>query len=254
MRGRRPAARKGRKVFAKRVMAVVNRKAETKCVMITVADDAVLKHNTATMLQSNALECTIGTRGELSIGNNAGTRIGDSMYCKGIKCRIMIESQQYRPKATYWLYLVRNKVNGDQPAVDLFEGGAPNMAMEWIDTNKVDIKFCKKFTLTMPNIGTTEPMGHTVDGLADITSEGVESEETYSGVTNPQVITKFYVPFNKRIQYRDHDDASASYPVQGMRYQWVMVTYNNATTTVGGSTYPVGHVTMTTKMLFTDVI
>lgn len=235
--------------FRKAVMSVVNRNAEVKEVMRTIASNQTVTHNTVLNLENNAFYCEKGVEG----GNHSSgaQRIGNRIFVKGFKVALMLENQQYRPKATYWLYLVRTKGNSDSAITQqshMFESLTSTIPMDYIDTSKVDVMFSKKIVVTMPNSGTTLAGDSTVTGAFYEESQGM----SYEMVTNPQKILKFYVPCNFNIQYHDSTDNNASVP-STMRYQWVLCAYNNFSSTTNSSVYPLGHVTMSTKMRFTDV-
>lgn len=241
--------------FKKAVMSVVNKNAEVKTVMRQVCSNLTLQHNNIHNIDSNAFYCEMGNYGE-DRGSGVGARNGNKIFVKGIKVSLNIESQQYRPAVQYWLYLIRKK--GNQDAVidvkdEMFEGISTTLPCDYIDTSKVDILFCKKFKPRMPNMGTT--LTASANGQFNVAqTEGVVPdlyEGIYSQVTNPQIIQKFYVPLNRTILYQDADSARtipASY-----RYQWVIMTYDNYSSTTADAVYPTGHITMTTKMNFTDV-
>lgn len=241
--------------------------AETKEVLLEVSKNVELKHNQVHNLTSNALFSSMGTHGEdFNSGGTAGlagNRIGNSIFVKGIKCAIMLESQQYRPQVTYWLYLVRNKANRDahlDTTAEIFEGRSTTLPMDYIDTSKVDVMFSKKFVLKMGNQGvatytsTTTAAGvgalSSVDGTAFVRNGTVDERL----VQNPQLIKKFYVPINKTIKYNDFDDDSVLRNVPStMRYQWVMVAYASYASTTEDAIAPVGHVSLTTVMKFKDI-
>lgn len=237
--------------FRKAVMSVINRNAEVKEVMRSIVSNATVTHNTVMNLNSNAFFCEKGFEG----GNHssAAQRIGNRIFVKGFKCALMLENQQYRPRCTYWLYLVRAKGGAADTPINnqskMFEGVTTTLPMDYIDTDKVDVMFCKKFTVTMPNSGTTLAGDATVTGAFYEESSGA----MYTMVTNPQKILKFYVPCNFNIQYHDSDESGASTVPTSMRYQWVLCAYSNFSATTADGTYPLGHVTFSTKMRFTDV-
>lgn len=239
------------KAFASRVMRVVNQRAETKEVMRQLKNNQVLDHNDLVNLDGNAFECDIGVHG----GNHALAvqRDGNKIFLKGLKIAVQIENQQYRPQASYWLYLVRLKGAAMDTLVtgksQMFEGISTTIPMDYLDTAKCDVLFSKKLVVKAPNTGSSLALGGTVDGVADIDSAG----SSYEVVSNGQTIQKFYVPINKTIQYRDSDDSALRMIPSSYRYQWVCASYSTFGTTTGGATYPVGHITMTQIMKFTDV-
>lgn len=245
--------------FKRAVMSVINKNAETKTVLSSIVNNFQLEHNSVINLSTNAFQSDLGAAGE-GIDVTTKSRIGKDIYIKGIKVSMNLESSQYRPKVTYWLYLIRNKLLPDDTINtkdQMFEGVSTTIPCDYINTDLVDIMYCKKFTLKMPNMGTTLTAG--AAGTFDTAqTEGVLPdlyEGIYSQVTNPQYVGKFYVPINKKITFRDNNGpyAAPTLPQPQQRYQWVIIPYDNFSTTTGSVTWPAGHVTMTTQMLFTDV-
>lgn len=244
--------------FKRAVMSVVHKNAETKTVMRGLQNNHPILHNVIACLDDNAFMCDIGTYAEQVNNSTGGARIGHRIYVKGIKVSLNIESQQYRPHVDYWLYLVRNKTNQDVVLDDkqkMYEGISTTIPCDYIDTNKVDVLFCKKFKPRMTNVGTTLTASAN-GGFNTAQVEGVYPdafEGTYTQVTNPQIIKKFYVPLNRTIIYRDSEDSAQRVRPASYRYQWVIMGYDNFVSGTGDETYPLGHITMTTKMNFTDV-
>lgn len=237
--------------FARRVMSVVNRKAEVKCTMRQLSNNGTIYHNKVMMIDDNAFRTVLGTRGE-SIGPENGNRVGKQVFAKGISVSMMIEQSQKRALCHYWLYLVRNKVVQDTQITaqnQMFEGVSSTIPMDYIDTDKVDVLFCKKVRISMPNQATAKDMV-TPSGLANLAEPDGVSKAV---ITNPQRIEKFYVPLNRKITYRDNDlePAGNSFLPQGQqRYQWVIVAYDNYSSSTVND---IGKLTMTSKFKFTDV-
>lgn len=251
--------------LARVVRRTVLRMSETKECQREIAQNAQITHNFPLNLNTNALFCSRGTAGEEmgdGAGDNNGTRIGQKIFVQGIKVAIQLEAQQYRPKTTFWLYLVRNKRNKDatlDTKAEMWEGRSTTVPLDYIDTSKVEVAFCKKFVLTMPNMGSTVAMSTTsaqglgVKDSASGTAFTVSGGEVYTTVTNPQVLKKFYIPINKTIVYGDTNDGGYADIPNSLRYQWVIVGYDNYTTVTNDLIAPLGHVSMTTVMKFKDV-
>lgn len=248
-RGRRLKSRR-----AKFVKSVVYRMAETKEALKEVAKNVTLWHNTVKNLDNNAFYTDVGTRSE-QMSTNDGCRIGKKIYATRMKVAVMIESQQYRPQVSYWLYLIKRKGNSDtgvNSKDDMFEGRSTTIPMDWIDTGKVDVLYCKKIVPRMPNSGTTLAMaqdqsGVNLNGVAYEYSAG----ESYHAFTNPQHISKFSIPLRRTIMYKDESTIPSS-----QRYQWVVIAYDNFTTYTGEPTaggFPCGHISLTTVLQFKDV-
>jgi hypothetical protein len=124
--------------------------------------------------------------------------------------------------------------------------------MDYIDTDKVEVKFMKKIVLKMPNAGTSSSMA--ASGFAP-TWENAGVPEGKFTVTNPQKIEKFYVPFNKYIEYLDYDPdaADAVKPQANNMWQWVAWSYDNHASPDTGPDSETGRLELTTVMKFTDV-
>lgn len=230
--------------------------AETKEVLLTICTNQVVNHNSVVNLYNNAFLSTVGSQGEQEQAGGSGCRIGTKIFIKGINVALHIEGQQYRPRTHWKLFLVRNRlVETDITTKDqIYEGTNTNIMLDWIDPKKVDIIYSKCFVVTMPNVGTSLPANTGAGVLPD--PVGVFDHESSSGAiwtvsTNPSWRGKFYVPINMNITYTDLTQVPAR-----MRYQWVIQAYDNYGAPSSGSfwtTYPVGHVSMQTKMKFKDI-
>lgn len=244
--------------FAKAVVRVMNKYAEQKVTFRQLADNLILRHNNIINIDNNAFYTQFGTRGEdFNNDTGSGTRIGKKIFLKGIKVSMNLEALQKRPQTTFWLYLVKNKLDPDEDITvqsEMYEGRSTTLPIDYIDTDKVDIMYCKKFVLRMPNQATSSSMG--TAGFAPL-AENAGAPEYKGVVTNPQRIAKFYVKINKTITYRDHDAGAAQYvlPVAYQRYQWLMVSYDNysSISDTANADSHIGNLHMTTKLLFTDV-
>lgn len=255
----------GRRVkgkFAKAVMRAVNRNAEVKSQMVLWRDNMTLWHNNVENICNNAFQLPLGLRGD-GIATTNGCRVGKRIFVKGIKVSMNLESQQYRPQVNFWLYLVRDRVNVNASITtkaQMFEGVTTTIPCDYIDKEKCDIMFCKKFVLKMPNSGTNQPMKQDATGVAENgfaykTAEGPLGVNDWEVFTNPQLCKKFYVPINRNLYFRDEDDV-ADTPIGSQRYQWVIIPYDNFTSSSvipATAGYPAGHITFSTKVLFTDV-
>lgn len=247
-----------RGTFAKSVMRVVNKCAETKTQMTNQCTNLTLWHNTVTNITDNVFFTSLGNRGSTQVFN-IGSRNGKAIFVKGLKISMNLESQQYRPQVNYWLYLIRNREEPNtkiDTKAKVFEGVQTTIPCDYVDTEKVHILWCKKMVLRMPNTGVNQPMQQSADGVA---ASGFANKvylgEDYEVFTNPQMTKKFYIPVNKKITYMDEADAS-DIPTGNCRYQLIAVAYDNYTTFTGApgsGGYPCGHITLTTKLLFTDV-
>lgn len=244
--------------FAKAVVRVMNKYAEQKVIFRTLADNLILRHNNIVNIDDNAFYSQFGTRGEdFNNDTGSGARIGKKIFLKGIKVSMNLEALQKRPQTTFWLYLVKNKLDPDEPITvqsEMYEGRSTTLPIDYIDTDKVDIMYCKKFVLRMPNQATSSSMA--ASGFAPL-AENAGAPEYKGVVTNPQRIAKFYVKINKTITYRDHDAGAAQYvlPVAYQRYQWLVVSYDNysSPSDTANADSHIGNLHMTTKLCFTDV-
>lgn len=255
---KRKKVRLARSRFARRVMSVVNRRSEVKECFREIAVNKVLTHNNVVNVTDNAFLTRLGTAGEDMEPGSGGARIGNEIFCKGIKVAINIEALQKRPQTSYWLYLVRHKLLPDTAigaSTQMFEGRSTTIPMDYIDTSKVDVIFCKKFVLRMPNQGTSLSQPATnPPGFVALAESGGTPE--YKGVvTNPQHMSKFYVSVNKKLTFRDYDNNNGAHniPNPGQRYQWVCIPYDNYVTPSSGSDSQIGSLHMTTVMKYTDV-
>lgn len=254
---RKTIKKKSNTKFARAVMSVVNRKAEVKTQPKVVADYSEVKHNQIQNLTDNALFTRLGTTGEGGVNGLNSSRIGKKIFAKGMKVALNIQQSQKRALCRYVLYLVRNKVVPDSTINqkdEMFEGYSTTIPMDYIDTDKVDILFAKYITIKMPNQATAKDMVNP-SGLANLAeTDGISK----AVITNPQHFSKFYIPLNRVITYRDYSD-SASFseqPLGHQKYQWVLTAYDNHDTDRDQGVTPdqvLAHIKMTTILQFTDV-
>ena len=240
--------------FARNVMQVVNKRAETKICYHEVCSNKEVLHNTGDNLYNDVLAIPRGSNGEAEVGATQGTRVGKKVYIKGIKVSMMLESQQYRPQVTYWIYLVKSKRNTTTIGyTDMFEGISSTTPCDYIDQDKVNVLYCKKVTLRMPNTGTSVAMSQDASGVAiNGTAYRIQSGEDYELFTNPKKCMKFYIPINKTIEFIQEGELEDT-TQPWCRYQWFITAYDTFTTKTGSNNWPTGHITMSQKILFTDV-
>lgn len=212
--------------------------AETKHTHIEFASNQELLHNQWTRIEPDILKY-------ITNGNRTFERIGDKIFLKGIAFRILLEGQQYRPITTYKIIMIRNRREDDEmvTGTNIFEGTTTTKCLDFIDTNKYEVKFIKTVVVRMPNSGTSNPMGGTVHGAANKVLGG----EDYEVFGNPQKLLKFYVPFNKTITYRDNAATASDYS-----WNLGVIAYCNFSTTTNTTTYPVGHISCVAKMYWKD--
>lgn len=240
-----------------KIRKAVNNMAETKEVMLTLATNVLIPHNQVVNLYNNAFYSKLGSAGEQFQIAGSGSRVGKKAYIKGISVALHIENQQYRPEVKYCLMLIRNKAAKDVPLTtksQIFEDINTTIPLDYIDTGKVDVMFCKYFNVKQSNVGTTLTAGPAgvfdhgeVEGILPDLYEGINTVST-----NPRWMGKFYVPINKDVMYNDFAGGSSEIPAT-YRYQWVIYGYDNRTSTTGSTTWPIGHVNMTTKLKFKDL-
>lgn len=254
-RTRRPVRRKS--AFARSVMRAVNKNAETKCIMRELGDTQnQLNHNKVKLIDGNAFYTKLGNLGEgMSTGPQTGSRIGKKIYAKGIKLAINLETIQKRPHVTYWIALIRNKKYPSSlisSKSQIFEELSTTIPMDYIDTDKVHVKWMKKITTRMPNAGTSSAM--LVPGFAPTWQNTGDPQMKFT-VTNPQKIQKYYIPLNQTITYNDFNDGESDSfaPISGQRYQWVVWAYDTYGTPDSGADSEVGRIQMTSVLKFTDV-
>lgn len=242
--------------FARAVKSVIFRNMETKEVFRQVAVNATVTHNQLLNIDDNAFYCEMGTRGEdMQTTTSSGTRIGKEIFVKGIKVALLLEARQKRARTTYWLYLIRNKPNPSTIITsksEIFEGRSTTIPMDYLDTDKCHVLFCKKITISMPNAATSASME--ASGFAPTWVNGGNPEQKFV-VTNPQRIEKFYIPINKKFIYGDDADGATGRvkPIAGQQYQWVLVGYDNYTTPSSGTDSDIASVHMTSVMYYKDI-
>lgn len=240
-----------RSSFKKAVMRVVNRKAETKEYFQARASNSPVTHNNVHNICSNLFDIPLGVYGS-SVNSNYGTRVGKQIYVKGISIAYAIESQQYRMDCKYTIAVMAGKNTLTTGVIDtygeVFEGVSTRIPMDYIDMDKVKITYMKNMSIRMPASGT-----YTMLDAHGMAPEGTEaSNEVY---TNPKRLGKLWVPINKVIRYTDQiaNASTDAIPSGFDRLQLVLWAYDNFSSTTNDTTYPVGHISLSTKVYFTDV-
>lgn len=255
-------------------MSVVNRRAETKCQFITNSTDDPVYSNYVSLLTDNVCRTALGTRGE-KIGSptSLGTRIGNTIFAKGVRIAIMFQNLPKRPNVTYYLALMRNKTSGKvtlgaidvtlQDKADIFEGVNTRIPLDYIDTSKVQVKWLRKIRVVQRGIGSTisadaeGKISMEEDGPDDDTGTAEYAGESKAVITAPNVVKKFYIPFNHKIMYPDYDDGAtpSEVPMRPNQWQLVLWAYDSSLVPGGGKVVAnqVGNVTCSTKFFYTDV-
>ena len=235
--------------FAKRVMRVVNNKAEAKSQMQILCANTQMQHNTLVMLKQNLFTIPKGT-GDDAMNQTTGIRVGARVFVKSLVLKIYIESQQYRPNCDYWIYLVRNKQNPGSAITKshLFESLTTGHTMiDFIDRELSEIKFVKKFSPRATFPGCDNAMDTT--GLAPSDGNSHPTGSNTGSQPNPKCLSTIVIPFKKNIVFEDDSD----YPTGPNRWQLVVYAWNNSSTVDGGFSWPCGHIWANAKITFTDV-
>lgn len=197
-------------------------------------------HNQLTMINNDLLDITQG--------DGVSSRMGDRVYIRGIKLKMYIENQQYRPFARYCIVMFRDKVNphlNHATGDNLMEGVTTNTNLDFFDFNRYEFKFIKRVNVTMPNAGTSNALGGTVDGVADAESAGAD-DSVYG---NPSKYVNIWVPFNYNVLYQDGPTS----PVSTQVWQLGVYTYGSFGSTTAGATYPIGHISVVKKLYFKEL-
>lgn len=234
IKGRRAYGRgKGLSRAIKRTML---RMAETKHVYPSPVNNLVMRHNVLELVMDNIFATVQGT--------DAHNRLGDKIFAKSISFKMYFENQQYRPKASYLVLVLRNKNNPNAGIADgenIFEPVTTSKNLDFIDYNKYQVIYSKRVTVNDAGstIGTNSAMSGLVDGTAQVIS---------TLVSNPARYHSFKLRLNRTIDYLE---GGSSVPTT-QRYSLCVIPYSTFTTTTDGATYPVGHVSVVSKFYFKD--
>lgn len=235
----RKGYRRARKSFSKAVRRVLRKTTETKDTILNIAENnRTVVHNGVNVLTTNLFATSQGT--------TAHHRIGDRVYAKGLAIKMYIENQQYRDNVQYMVLIIRNKNSPASdiiPGENIWEGASTSKNLDWIDTNKYDVLFAKRYWVKHDSTpGTLQVMGATgLDGQSHLAAADTE----IIGQGKRQI--KFYVPIRKNLKYNDGGTRPAS-----MSYALCIVPYISYTATTGGTVYPAGHVSWVGKFYFKD--
>lgn len=224
--------------MAKMIKQVMLKQCETKHSQFTLGDNVTLEHNQYTLLQHNLCY--------LNQGDSHDTRNGDTVYARGLKLKLYIENQQYRPFARYAIVVLRDKQNPNSTittGTNLWEGVTTSKNLDFFDFNRYEFKVIKRVNVSAPNSGSSLALGGTVDGVANVESSG----ESYEVMGNGSRYVNIWIPLNYHLKYLDGTNQPAQY-----RWQIGIIAYGSHGATTSGGTYPIGHVTGVGKFYFKD--
>lgn len=219
---------------------VVLNQHETQHKESQLCSNLTVEHNEMTMINTDLLDVVQG--------DGVSSRMGDRIYVRGIKLKIYIENQQYRPFARYCIVIFRDKayphtvhVTGDT----LQEGVTTNKNLDFFDYNRYEFKVIKRVNVTMPNAGTSLALGGTVDGVANLESSGAN----YTVYGNPSKYVNIWIPFNYNVTYQDGGSSAVATQV----WQMGVIAYGSFGATTSGATYPIGHISVVKKLYFKEL-
>lgn len=201
-------------------------------------DNLTLVHNQLKVIRNNIFATVQGT--------DHTNRIGDKIHAKYIKFKMYFENQQYRPKATYTILVLRNKNDASANILDnenIYEGVTTSKNIDYIDYNKYEVLYSKRITVN--NSGSSDgPISAMGTGGIDGESKALGAETV---IGNPTKHHTFKVRLNRTIQYLDGTNTPST-----MKFALAVIPYCNYTTATGGTTYPVGHVSVASCFVFKD--
>lgn len=224
-----------RKGLARAVKYQILKMAESKHIYANDAQNLVLQHNVLQVIRNNIFATVQGT--------DHTNRIGDKIHAKYIKFKMYFENQQYRPKCTYTILVLRNKNDASaniSNGENIYEGVTTSKNIDYIDYNKYQVLYSKRVTVNDAGSyqGTSAAMGTgTVDGAATVDAR----------VGNPSRHHTFKLRLNKTLEYLDGTNTPST-----MKYALAVIPYCNYSTTTNGSVYPVGHVSVASMFVFKD--
>jgi hypothetical protein len=151
---RRKFQRKPQRLMMKKVNSLY-KMIETKHMTWRTSANVGLPHNNAFIVQQqsggdlNIFRSALGTDDPMGVG---GSRIGDSIACKGVLIRGFFENSLGRPKVHYRVMLVRG-AKGDTPSrTNLFTSDSDNKMIDQVNNERFTIVAQKIFNIS--NVGT----------------------------------------------------------------------------------------------------
>jgi len=244
-----------RKPFRRQVRRLVNAMAETKVVLRTVSNNFGVKQNYMLLLDPNLLKSDTGIDGETlnppeQVGATAGARIGRKIFARGLSLRFKLENFQNQPSLTYRVIILRNKVGNSLTAdhANIWEGSHDDKMIDYIDTERWEVKFSKLYTLRMPGFGTGAATSTTGQGAG---TASVSQENGTSWIGRPKKFVKTYIPINKEILYPATRNGAGFTVPYNQHWQMLIMCYSAFTAPNNGDA--LGFVDCTTKMYFKDL-
>lgn len=228
-----------RRGLARTIKRVLLRNAETKF-RFNSASNVTLEHNEVRVIANNILY--------LQQGDAHDQRSGDKVFAKHVKFKLYFENQQYRPRVSYTVLVLRNKTNASADIVNgenIFEGVTSTKSLDFIDYNKYDVIYRKSVTVSNAGSYPGEPGAMGSSGGVD---GAVASAPNFTNlVTNANKYKSFTVRLNKNITYQDGSTNPST-----QRYALAIIPYINNTSITSGALHPAGHVSMVYRYVFKD--
>jgi len=246
-----------RKPFRRQVRRLVNAMAETKVVLRTISNNVGVKHNYMTLLDPNLLKTDTGIDGETLNpaevpGAQTGTRIGRKVYAKGLSIRFKLENFQNQPELNYRVVILRNKIGNSLTAdeANIWEGSHDDRMIDYLDTDRWDVKFSKIYKLKMPGFGTGAATTQTGQGAG---TAPVSQENGTSWIGRPKRFVKTYIPINKELVYPPVRSGSGYSVPYNEHWQMLIMCYSAFTAPTAHDSVALGFIDCTTKMYFKDL-
>jgi len=208
-----------------------------------------------TLLDHNLLKTDPGLDGETvnppeQVGATVGSRIGRKIFARGLAIRLKLENFQNQPTLTYRVVIVRNKIGNSLTAdeANIWEGSHTDRMIDYLDTEKWEIKYSKQYTLRMPGFGTGAATITTGQGAG---TASVSQADGTSWIGRPKKFVKTYLPINKEILYPATRNGAGFTVPYNEHWQMLIMCYSAYTAPTNGS--DLGFVDCTTKLYFKDL-
>lgn len=212
--------------------------AENKHIYAQDCLNLTLVHNQLKVIRNNIFATVQGT--------DTNQRSGDKIFARYIQFKMYFENQQYRPKASYLVLVLRNKNNPSANIADnedIYETVSTSKNLDYIDYNKYQILYSKRVNVSdagsyAGTSGTMSTGNPAIDGVAEYGA---------AKMSNPARYHTFKVYLNKTLEYLDGSNTPST-----QKYAIAVIPYATFSTTTGGTVYPVGHVSCVSKFYFKD--
>lgn len=143
-----------------RIVSRMDRSIELKQSNRSESNGPEITHNNFVELVTNLLATSQGLQDPMT-NIHQGNRIGDEIYLRNLKVKMMLELNERFSDVTFRIMVVRCARNDQPTRATLFTGLSGNKMLDEVNTERYSILYQKYVKLTAPNVGTASAVVNT---------------------------------------------------------------------------------------------